>query len=212
MRADRRRLWLRWLVTVTVGEAVGFTLPAVVGATALSTPAGVPLLLLAGAVEGAVLGLSQWWVLRRIFPTLPAPRWIGATAAAAVVAYVLGGTPSATEPVWGAWPSAVAVLVAAPLGAALLVSIGVAQWLVLRRLAARSSEWVWWTAGAWLAGLTAFLMIATPLWNPGQPLAWVIAVGVGAGVVMAATVAAVSGFGVLRLAAAAARTDPAPRH
>jgi hypothetical protein len=44
-----------------------------------------------------------------------------------------------------------------------------------------------------------FLMVATPLWTPGQPLAVSIVVRVVAGALMAVTAAGLTGFAALRL-------------
>ena len=54
-------------------------------------------------------------------------------------------------------------------------------------------------AGAWLAALAVFLLVATPLWQPGQPLAITIVVAILAGCLMAATVAVLTGFSAVRL-------------
>jgi len=43
--------------------------------------------------------------------------------------------------------------------------------VVLRRHVARAGRWVLITAAAWLGGLTVFLLVASPLWQEGQPLA-----------------------------------------
>jgi hypothetical protein len=62
------------------------------------------------------------------------------------------------------------------------------------------------SALAWLAGLAAFLAFAMPLWQPGQRLAQVVAIGLAGGLLMAATMAAVTGFALVRLL----RPDPRP--
>jgi hypothetical protein len=85
------------------------------------------------------------------------------------------------------------------LGAALLATIGTAQWTVLRPLVPRAARWIPATALAWVIGLGAFLAVATPLWHPGQPVGLVIAVGALAGTVMAAAAAAVTGVAVVRI-------------
>jgi hypothetical protein len=69
------------------------------------------------------------------------------------------------------------------LGAALLASIGTAQWLILRRHVTGALRWVGTTALAWLVGLGVFLGFAMPLWQPGQPLALTIAIATTAVVV-----------------------------
>jgi hypothetical protein len=79
-----RRDLARWIGVVSLGETVGFAVPAVVGATAGASPLFVPLLLAAGAVEGAILGGAQALVIRRLLPAVRPARWILLTAGAAV--------------------------------------------------------------------------------------------------------------------------------
>jgi len=58
----RTRL-LRWVLVVTLGEAVGFTVPAAVGIAVTSASWGPVVTLVAmvlgGSVEGAILGTAQ---------------------------------------------------------------------------------------------------------------------------------------------------------
>jgi hypothetical protein len=197
------RLWRSWLAWATLGEVAGFAVPALVGAAVVSAPVAVqvPALLAAGAVEGAVLGLAQSRVLRRAVPAVSPLRWTLATAAGATVAWLAGLTPGY---LWSRvadlpWPAQLAG--GAGLGVVLLLSIGVAQWLVLRRALPRAGRWVPGTVAAWLAGLAAFAAVSTPLWQPGQPWAVVAAIGVLAGAVMAAVVAAITGAVLVRMLA-----------
>jgi hypothetical protein len=203
------RFWRRWFVWTTTGEAIGFALPAVVGATTWDAPAGWAMLALvaAGAVEGAVLGAAQAHVLVPACLALRRTAWVLATSAGAALAYVVGMAPSTLgdrleeAPAW-----ALAVLGGAG-GLVLLASIGTAQWLVLRHALPRAAPWIPATALAWLAGLTVFLVVATPLWRAGQALWLTILVGVGAGLMMAATVAAVTGIAMVWLLSAGSRFD-----
>jgi hypothetical protein len=190
------------MVTVTAAEAAGFAVPAGVGAlTAGSSPAvSVPALLAAGAVEGALLGWGQAAVLRRVLPGFPARRWVVVTSAAAVLAYAIGLAPSTLAPLWAGWPAGVLIPVVALLGLVLLNSIGTAQWTILRRLVPRAGRWIAVTAFAWLGGLAVFLAVSMPLWHPGQALAAIVGIGLFAGLLMAATMAAITGLTVRRLA------------
>src|SRR5215217_6275061 len=93
----RTRL-LRWVLVVTLAEAVGFTVPAAVGVavTAASWEPVVSLLamVLAGSVEGAALGAAQADCLYR-WGVLPARRrWVAATSVGAAVAWSIGMLPS----------------------------------------------------------------------------------------------------------------------
>jgi hypothetical protein len=200
---DGTALWWRWFVTVTVAELLGFCAPLLVGT--LTAEAGawiaIPALLAAGAVEGATLGVGQAAVLARVLPRFPARRWVLATAVAAVVCYALGLVPSTAANVWVTWPPAVVALVGAVVGLALLGAMGSAQWWVLRHHLPRAALWIPATAAAWIAGLAAFLGLAMPWWQPGQPTVLVLVIGLVAAVAMAAAVAAITGWALVRLLA-----------
>ncbi|WP_086851368.1 hypothetical protein [Amycolatopsis kentuckyensis] len=194
-----RRLALAWFVTVTPAEFLGFIVPAVAGALTVDSAVALPVLLVAGAVEGAMLGAGQALVLRRAVPAVNTRHWITATAAAASFAYLVGLTPSTWADRLSSWPPLLRWPVATILGLALLCSIGFAQWLVLRRHISRSARWIATTAGAWLLGLAVFLGVTMPLWQPGQSLPTTIAIGVLGGFLMAATTSAVTALAVRRL-------------
>lgn len=110
-----------------------------------------------------------------------------------------GLLPGATQSTWTSWPLFLQILLAIPLFSALLLSIGAAQWLVLRRHVAHAWWWILGTATAWLAGLGAFFTIAPPLWHEGQSTAVALVIGGIAGAIMAAVMALVTGATWLRL-------------
>jgi Ca2+-transporting ATPase len=91
------------------------------------------------------------------------------------------------------------------------VSIGAAQWTVLRRVLPGSGWWIGWTSAGWLAGMAVLLGVATPLWHPGQDVVLVAAIGALGGVGMAATMAAVTGWGLVRLLRSAQPRSAHPR-
>lgn len=127
------------------------------------------------------------------------PATVGATMIGALVAWLAGMTPGYAWPVVQRMPWPVLAAGGLLLGTVLLLSIGVAQWYVLRDLLPRACWWVVATAVAWLAGLVAFVAASTPLWRPGQRWPVVALIGVLAGAVMAATMAAVTGTALVRL-------------
>ncbi|MDD7939596.1 hypothetical protein PHK61_14325 [Actinomycetospora lutea] len=192
-----------WIPVVALAELAGFALPAVVGVLTAGAPTTVslPLLVAAGAVEGAVLGAGQMAVMRRVLPAVSAVRWVGATAVAAALAYLLALLPSAAAPVLATWPVPVVVVLVAVLAVLVLLVLGLAQWLELRRHVSRAATWIGVTALAWLLGLSVFLAVATPLWHPGQSAVVAVAIGLGAGALMAVAMAAVTGIGLVRLLA-----------
>jgi hypothetical protein len=201
-----RQAWRRWVAGTTVGELLGFLIPVAVvaaGADGAPGPLRLVLVVLAGAGEGAVLGWAQGRVLRPLLPGLSTRAWTARTAAAAALAWAVGMAPSSLGAVFDGWSPAVRVAVAVPAALVLLLSIGVAQWTVLRRVLPRSARWIGWTAAGWLAGLTVFLGVAPPLWHAGQDVVLVASIGALAGVGMASTMAAVTGWGLVRMLRAA---------
>jgi len=199
-RALDWNLWRRWTLVTTAGECLGFAVPAAVGALAapvLTGPRGSPgfaaLMVGAGAVEGAVLGKSQWLVLVRRFPGFSGQAWITRTALAAALAWAIGMLPSTLYDmgVSTATIAAVAILLAP----VLLCSIPVLQWTALRRFVARAGWWIPINAAAWLAGIS-LVFAAMVLVDERSPKEIVFAVGASGGLLMGATVAAISGLGL----------------
>jgi hypothetical protein len=209
-----RTTWRRWFTATTLGELVGFLIPVAVvsaGADELAGALRFLLVVLAGAGEGAVLGWAQSRVLRPLLPGLSTRAWTARTAAAAALAWTIGIGPSSLGAVFDGWAPAVRTAVAVPAALLLLVSIGAAQWTVLRRVLPGSGRWIGWTSAGWLAGLAVLLAVATPLWHPGQDVVLVAAIGALGGVAMAATMAAVTGWGLVRLLRSARLRPARPR-
>jgi hypothetical protein len=198
-----RALARAWFWTVTAAEFIGFAVPAFAGAlTADAHPAVMlPSVVAAGAVEGTMLGWGQATVLRRALPGLRRRRWVAATACAAVIAYLIGLSPSTFAAAWSGWPPALLAVVGLVLGTALLASIGTAQWLILRHFVDRAARWIAATAVAWTAGLAAFLGFVMPLWKPGQAMVLVVAIGVTGGLLMAGVTSAITGHALRRMIA-----------
>jgi len=134
-------VWQRWTLCIAIGELVRFAAPALAIAMGTvgswSDTAQVVAAVLAGAVEGAVLGFAQWLALHQSLPALSRRAWVVATSVGAMVAYLLAMLAVALGDV--AQEQVGLLLVGAlVLGIGFLSSIGVPQWLVLRRQLARS--------------------------------------------------------------------------
>lgn len=197
--ARRRPTLATWLLWVTLGEVLGFGVPAASGALLADAEPGWLLVAMvaAGTVEGTVLGLAQAQVLAAA-AGIRRRSWVLATAAGAAVAWTAGMLPPTFASVWRDWRPASAVAAAVLLGIVLLSTIGTAQWLVLRRHVDRVGGWVWVTALAWCAGLSVFAAVTTPLWQPRQGEALVLGIGLLGGVLMAGTMALVTGLWLRR--------------
>jgi hypothetical protein len=199
--ATYRNVFLaNWVGRVSLGESLGFLAPALAQllAAALWPTATFPLLVLAGFVEGAVLGWFEVHVLRSRLPDVSIRRWVLFTGAAAAGAWTLGLLPSA-DSAWQDWPAAAQIAAGTTAGVVLLASIGFAQWIELRHHVPRAWRWIAGSAAAWAAGLGVFMAVATLLWQPGQDL-WLSAlIGIWAAVFMAVTMAVITGLVMARL-------------
>lgn len=161
------RIYKEWLSYVTLGEFLGFLIPSVIGgvsvALALPQLLQAVVMVAAGLGEGAVLGYFQARVLHKYIKNMSRTEWITATTIGAGLAWMIGMLPStigeslATISLWILIPAAVA------LGSILLLTIGVAQYIVLRKYRAQAHGWIWINVLAWLVGLGvvfAFIFMA----------------------------------------------------
>jgi hypothetical protein len=188
---------VRWVLVVTLGEALGFTVPAAVGVAVSGSwgpLATLVAIVLAGSLEGAMLGAAQADCLYR-WQVLPVRRWwIAATSVGAAVAWSLGMLPSTFNLRWTA-----ATAVAAGVGGLmLLTSLPLAQYFVLRDHVRRAALWIPINIAAWLLGI-AWTLAPSPVVDQSTPAGALILIYGVAGFCMAATVAVVTGVGIIRL-------------
>lgn len=206
---DRDPFLQRWIVSVTLAEAAGFAIPAAAGGilSLLAAPPGVvyPAMVLAGSCEGALLGFGQSIGFGRAVPRSP---WVLATAAGAAVAWSIGMLPSSLGGI--DFGSPWVIVFTAVLGCLLLLSIPTFQWSVLRRHGTRTAFWIPVNAGAWAAGIL-WTLAPSPYIDESTPVPVIFGAYLLAGLLMAATVAVLTGFAARRIASDAARNAPPPR-
>lgn len=179
----------RWIVVVTIGEALGFAIAGIVAVA--STSAGIPdswryvAIIAGGAAEGATLGAAQLVGMGARRPRL-AP-WIGATATGAAIAWSLGMLPSTVSLDLGS-PLGIAAMA---IGAVILLScIPVAQWVVIRRRAG-ALRWIPVNMGAWAVAIL-WTFAPSPWIDSSTPVGVIVTTYTFAGLLMAATVAALT--------------------
>jgi hypothetical protein len=199
-----RAFWLRWTLYMAAGELLGFGFVAafLTPLAALAAPEPVVWLasIPAGAVEGAAVGLAQWLVLRSALPALSRNAWTAATALGAMLAYALAYVMNvAAEASGGEFTSAL-IAVLAVAGLLFLLSMGGAQWFILRRHVARAGWWIAANTAAWPLGVL-LPVISIALVPDGAPLAVSIVAGATGGVLMGLTVGALTGAALVRLLA-----------
>lgn len=183
----------RWVACTVAGEAAGFTVAAALAATRdLSQMPDFAILLGAGAVEGALLGRGQAMAMTRLqLPTAILRLWPVATSAAAVVAWSIGLIPGSIHKI--SWSSWMAWLLATVLVLLLLASIPAAQFMLLRTVLPTAGRWIRFNAVAWILGLS-WTLAPPALIKPDTPVVSEIGVYAIAGVLMAATVAIITGM------------------
>ncbi len=131
------RFWVWWVLATFVGSAVGLVL----GVAALG-----PVL---GAVGLAGAGVMQWLVLRQQLSR--SGWWILASSVGLAIGLVVGVAMSAA----GGDDAVAAVVSLAVLGA----SVGIAQWLVLRRQVSRAGWWILVSVVGLAMGLAATIVV-----------------------------------------------------
>lgn len=134
-----------------------------------------------GAIEGTLLASAQYVAMARYRPGRSL--WIGATAVAASVAWLLGMLPSTLQLKFDS-PGIIVVVVLG--GVVLIAIIPFAQWLAMRRRGA--FRWVPANMGAWLVAIL-WTAAPSPLIDEHSPLPLVAVLYVVAGLLMAVTVA-----------------------
>jgi hypothetical protein len=222
--APERRLYGRWVLANAIGEGVGLGGSLLLGAgivlllgaqlgPGFEIATGVAAVALGTLLEGVVVGVAQWRVLREPLPALSRGSWVEATAIGAGLAWLLGMVPStvislldgraeatdASAAPSTAEPSLGVILIAAAgLGLVLGPVLASVQVVVLRRHVARAWQWIPANAAAWALALPLTYLGPSAMFDLG-----VNALGIGillACVVAAgAVVGAVHGVVLVRL-------------
>lgn len=189
-------------IAFAAATAVGFL-------TLFGEPRSLPMalaflacMLVAGAVEGALLGFLPGSMLARSFPGLSLWRFGGLTTAVAVAAWFLGMIPS-TLTTGSAAPAAepsLALVLAASAGAGAVAGalMGTAQWFALKRVVPRAWRWIAASALGWALALPLD-MLAGMLPQPDDPLVRTIAVSAVLGLAAGVLVAVPTGLLLLRM-------------
>jgi hypothetical protein len=165
--------WLRWVAINSLAEAIGLgatlTLDFIILSrivavqSVLASIVSILLVTASGAIEGLVVGLLQWSLIRRPFPLVTRRAWVIATIVGAMVAWFFGSLPSTLMDM-GAQETGTTVqepamltvlLLAAAMGLFLGLVLGYPQWRVLQR--AVNDAWLWLPANClgWALGMPA---------------------------------------------------------
>jgi hypothetical protein len=170
--------------TFALGRLMGPLLERVTGTFAIIGTALIAVVL-GTLLEGVLVGLAQERVLRQRLDRLRPRAWMRATAIGAGLAWALGMIPSTviallSQDSTGSPPPEPGAVIqyglAAGLGLVAGPVLGLAQWVVLRRLVQRAGLWLWANAMAWAVGMPLiFLGMDFVPWN-GYPAAMFLAI------------------------------------
>ncbi|ORM36807.1 hypothetical protein BFL43_06250 [Williamsia sp. 1135] len=157
------------------------------------------LVIVAGGLEGASLGFAQSMVLRSSPLRVPVRGWTLATGVAASSAWSIGMLPSTLNDSGHAVDFGRPLVWAGTILGALilLLSIPVAQWIVLRRVLRRAWRWIPVNVAAWTVGLT-FTLLPGPFVDEQTAAGVMVVAFVVGGICMAATVATCTGLWLRR--------------
>lgn len=217
--SSNKRYWLNWTIACGMGEFLGIGVaagiaflhihflgePQTIGQRLLV----IVVMVLAGIIEGLVVGSFQWSVLRRKFANLKVPNWLIVTALGAATAWLLGMLPStffAPEPSTASSESlefsgAQFALLAVLSGIVLGALFGAFQWVELRKHTAKASRWILANLFGWTVGLTIiYLGASAPLVETG--LVAVIIIGTISGLLAGLSVGAITGLFLVKLKSA----------
>jgi hypothetical protein len=188
----------RWVVVVTLAEALGYLFPALAGiltqAAHVSDVQQIASLTVAGMMEGLFLGAGQ----SSAFPlSLNRLRYSILTALAAGL--VWGSVMTMMTLIQADVSAPVTVLAATVTGVVGLAAIGTAQWLELRRHSPTAFRWIPWTALAWVLALP-MSFLPGPLVDEATPFASHVVLWGAGGLLMAYVMALVTWQGVRHVA------------
>jgi uncharacterized membrane protein YidH (DUF202 family) len=159
-------------------------------------------MLVAGAVEGSILGYLQWKVLVKHFRKLTAWSWIRNTVAVSMLGWGIGmlvsffaanGQGSEQEPTL-----IVFLLAAGAMGLSLGLLFGLFQYWVLRKHSKEAFSWIWTNALGWMLGMI-FIFLAASLPTEITPIPMIIGIGAAGGILAGLSVGVITGLALLNM-------------
>lgn len=207
-------LWLRWVLNCAFGELAGIGMAGAI-AYFVNTAVGEPqtfyqkmgvlfAMLVAGAIEGSLLGYFQWRILREKFTRLPRKEWMLYTITVAVLGWLLGMLPSLfiftgnnTSPELTSGPDFsnpwIFALMSISAGLILGGMFGLFQWFSLKKYSRYSYPWIIANAIGWAFGLGWIYLFAS-LPSATTTVVFNIFMGVTGGLLAGVSVGAVTGY------------------
>jgi ribosomal protein L40E len=174
-KASPLGLWITWVFANELAAAMYLVLLAIAASLLQTEPGAIPYTIVSFLGWPLILGTMQWLVLKRWL--LRFHEWLIPTAAGALFGSIV--VYLTWDVVWGDLP---ALWTAIATGALMGATLGVAQWLAVRRRFSRAGWWILaTTAGGALAGLgdqasdcLSLLAGSAPAALTGIALVWLV--------------------------------------
>ncbi|MCU0569781.1 MAG: hypothetical protein MUF49_24805 [Oculatellaceae cyanobacterium Prado106] len=214
-KALKWNIWQQWVVANAWSEFIGLGGSALVGFILVAiAPSATPVInlliavamvIIATVLEGGIVGLAQWQVLRQVLHHLTWKQWVSATTRGAFVAWSLGILPStllslqetndgAPPELSGSAMAGLAVLMGLVLGSLL----GFFQWQSLRQHLPNATRWIPLNAIAWAAGMPVIFAGASSL-SAEASLLMIGGMAIMVCLLTGAIVGGIHGFGLIWL-------------
>ncbi len=162
-------------------------------------------MILAGAIEGAILGFLQWKILVKRFRQLSMLAWLRNTMSITMLGWGIGMLPSfffngnaeagevANEP--ALW---LLLLAAALMGLVLGSLFGLFQYWVLRAHTAEAKGWILANALGWMLAMV-WIFLAASLPDAHTPIPLIIGMGAAGGILAGTSVGLITGLFLMRM-------------
>lgn len=212
------KLWLKWTINCALGEllgigiagAIAFGVNGIIGEpqTISSKILVLFFMLVAGFIEGFMLGIFQWTVLKNKFQKIPKNKWIFYTILVAVLGWFFGMLPS----LFFISPDATSnnaqssdfdnpiifALLSMGTGITLGAVFGLFQWFVLKHYAQKAYLWILANSLGWGLGL-GWIYIFASLPSENTTLLTNITLGILGGLFAGLSVGGVTGLFFIKL-------------
>ncbi|HEY9641587.1 MAG TPA: hypothetical protein V6C57_13950 [Coleofasciculaceae cyanobacterium] len=199
-------LWEEWVVAMAIAELVGIGMIAIarIAIHPVDRVGMIASLHIVGLLQGIVLGLAQWLVLRHYIQHVG--KWVLVTAIAALIAWLIGiqaivimaFSTSLNIDLTAGMRTTVLLREAFLLGAWVGGVMGFAQWLVLKAHIRRAVLWIMVNALAWALGLSVAFIGARLIQSHPFNLKTAL-MGAITGLTMGAVVGAITGIALIWL-------------
>jgi len=182
MRREEK-FWYQWIAFYSIGEMLGIGTAAMVARFLLieysqstytsSTVLTALVLILAGTIEGLIIGYVQWKSLSKLVTDFTPTRWITITTLASISGWLFILPPAVivifffSQHFWLGNPHSILFTIIT--GLAFGGLIGMAQYSIIKKFFNRALTWVLATAIGWSLSFvfvyTALSLFSSPLYN-----------------------------------------------